>query len=48
MVAHSYTVESVFLFRSFRRALHLLRERRPAMQDCVKELQLIMYANMKI
>ncbi|KAM3275104.1 hypothetical protein ACQJBY_043838 [Aegilops geniculata] len=45
----SYTLESVSMFAGLAaRCVCFESAGRPAMQDCVKELQLIMYANMKI
>ncbi|XP_066399347.1 probable serine/threonine-protein kinase PBL28 [Miscanthus floridulus] len=45
----SYTVESVSMFAALAaRCVCFDSAGRPAMQDCVKELQFIMYANMKI
>jgi hypothetical protein len=49
MAKGSYTVESVSMFaRLAARCICFESAGRPSMQDCVKELQLIMYANMKI
>jgi hypothetical protein len=45
----SYTMESVSMFAALAaRCVCFESAGRPAMKDCVKELQLIMYANMKI
>ncbi|WVZ64796.1 hypothetical protein U9M48_014269 [Paspalum notatum var. saurae] len=49
MAKGSYTVESVSMFAALAaRCVSFDSAGRPAMQDCVKELQFIMYANMKI
>jgi hypothetical protein len=45
----SYTLESVSMFAALAaRCVCFDSAGRPPMQDCVKELQFIMYANMKI
>ncbi|KAL5201635.1 hypothetical protein ABZP36_035989 [Zizania latifolia] len=49
MAKGSYTVESVSMFAGLAaRCVCFESVGRPSMKDCVKELQLIMYANMKI
>jgi serine/threonine protein kinase len=49
MAKGSYTVESVSMFAGLAaRCVCFDGAARPSMPDCVKELQFIMYANMKI
>ena len=49
MARGSYTVESVSMFAGLAaRCVSFDGAARPSMPDCVKELQFIMYANMKI